>query len=57
MTEDEFNQMFDMTMYNAVRDRYNCEGAFPKLFDKVKPEIDVIQIARNHLQKGPKGPL
>uniref|UniRef100_A0A7E4V4U9 Delta(24)-sterol reductase n=1 Tax=Panagrellus redivivus TaxID=6233 RepID=A0A7E4V4U9_PANRE len=44
MTEDEFNQMFDLTLYNAVREKYHCEGAFPKLYDKVKPEIDVIAL-------------
>uniref|UniRef100_A0A7E4V479 DNA-directed DNA polymerase n=1 Tax=Panagrellus redivivus TaxID=6233 RepID=A0A7E4V479_PANRE len=35
VTEDEFNQMFDLTLYNAVRKKYHCEGAFPKLYDKV----------------------
>uniref|UniRef100_A0AC35G9J2 FAD-binding PCMH-type domain-containing protein n=1 Tax=Panagrolaimus sp. PS1159 TaxID=55785 RepID=A0AC35G9J2_9BILA len=48
MTEEEFNQMFDMTLYNDVRKRYNCDGAFPRLYDKVKPEIDVIQIGESY---------
>jgi delta24-sterol reductase len=48
MTEEEFNQMFDMSLYNDVRKRYNCDGAFPRLYEKVKPEIDVIQIGESY---------
>ncbi|CAI4228273.1 unnamed protein product [Auanema sp. JU1783] len=51
MTEDEFNVMFDMTLYNEVRQKYKCDGAFPRLYDKVKPEIDVIAIGEQYAQK------
>ncbi len=44
MDEDEFGDMFDHTLYNEVRRRYGAEGAFPALFDKTKPEVDVIAI-------------
>lgn len=48
MTEEEFNQMFDLTLYNSVREKYHCDGAFPKLYDKIKPEIDVIKIGESY---------
>ena len=44
MTREEFEQMFDLTLYEKVRKRYDAQRAFPHLFDKVKPEIDVIAI-------------
>lgn len=51
MSEEEFNEMFDMTLYNQVRLRYHCDGAFPRLYDKVKPEIDVISIGETYAVK------
>ncbi|CAH2041949.1 unnamed protein product, partial [Iphiclides podalirius] len=44
MTREEFGQMFDLDLYEEVRRRYKAEGAFPHLYDKVKPEIDVFAI-------------
>ncbi|MCX4248011.1 FAD-binding oxidoreductase [Paraliomyxa miuraensis] len=44
MTEDEFREMFDHTLYEQVRHAYGAEGAFPSLFGKTKPEVDVIAI-------------
>ncbi|KAI1732455.1 FAD binding domain-containing protein [Ditylenchus destructor] len=44
MTEEEFEQMFDLKLYREVRRKYGAENAFPTLFDKVKPEIDVVAI-------------
>ncbi|KAK0395646.1 hypothetical protein QR680_001372 [Steinernema hermaphroditum] len=46
MTENEFNEMFDMTLYNQMRKRYGGEGAFPNLFEKIKPEVDVIALGQ-----------
>ncbi|CAL2051676.1 unnamed protein product [Caenorhabditis brenneri] len=51
MSEEEFNEMFDMTLYNQVRTKYHCDGAFPRLYDKVKPEIDVIAIGETYAVK------
>ncbi|XP_053614278.1 delta(24)-sterol reductase-like [Plodia interpunctella] len=44
MTRDEFEVMFDLGLYERVRRKYNAEGAFPHLYDKVKPELDVFSI-------------
>uniref|UniRef100_A0A915E457 Uncharacterized protein n=1 Tax=Ditylenchus dipsaci TaxID=166011 RepID=A0A915E457_9BILA len=44
MTEEEFEQMFDLRLYKQVRQKYYAERAFPSLFDKIKPEINVIEI-------------
>ncbi|MEY4512974.1 MAG: delta(24)-sterol reductase isoform, partial [Pseudomonadota bacterium] len=35
-TRDEFWQMFDRTLYEAVREKYGAAGAFMDVFDKVK---------------------
>lgn len=44
MTEDELREMFDHTLYERVRKAYAAEGAFPTLYEKTKPEVDVITI-------------
>ena len=41
-TEEEFERVFDHTTYRRVRRDYHAEGAFPSLYNKVKPEIDVL---------------
>ncbi|KAL3285801.1 hypothetical protein HHI36_000324 [Cryptolaemus montrouzieri] len=46
MTREEFEEMFDLTLYETVRKKYRAEGAFPHLYDKVKPEIDVFEVGR-----------
>ncbi|XP_078581794.1 delta(24)-sterol reductase-like isoform X2 [Branchiostoma floridae x Branchiostoma japonicum] len=46
MTREEFEEMFDLTLYEKVRKKYHAEGAFPHLYDKVKPEVDVFAIGR-----------
>ncbi|CAH1241724.1 DHCR24 [Branchiostoma lanceolatum] len=46
MTRDEFEEMFDLTLYEKVRKKYHAEGAFPHLYDKVKPEVDVFAIGK-----------
>ena len=38
MTREEFREMFDHTLYDRVRKKYNAEGAFPEIYDKIKPE-------------------
>lgn len=49
MSREEFGQMFDLTAYEIVRRKYNAEGAFPHLYDKVKPEIDVFAIGQEYM--------
>lgn len=51
MTEAEFEQMFDLRLYRSVRQRYQAEGAFPALYEKVRPEIDVIAIGQEYATK------
>lgn len=35
MTRDEFWSMFDRTLYNAMRMKYEAEGVFVDVYDKV----------------------
>lgn len=49
MTRPEFEQMFDLTLYEKVRKKYHADGAFPHLFDKVKPEIDVFEVGKQYI--------
>lgn len=45
MDEKEFGEMFDLSLYNKVRSKYGAENAFPSLYEKVKPEIDIMKLA------------
>lgn len=49
MTRREFEEMFDLTLYEKVRRKYHSEGAFPHLYDKVKPEIDVFEVGKQYI--------
>ena len=49
MTREEFEKMFDLTNYEIVRKKYHAVNAFPHLYDKVKPEIDVIQVGKDFM--------
>jgi len=46
MTREEFEEMFDLTAYEQVRQKYHSEGAFPHLYEKIKPEIDVLEVGK-----------
>ncbi len=35
MNEAEFESMFDHTLYDEMRRRYNCDKAFPRVYNKV----------------------
>ena len=35
--------------YEIVRKKYSAEGAFPHLYDKVKPEIDVHKVGADFI--------
>jgi hypothetical protein len=44
MTRGEFREMFDHDLYDAVRKKYGADAAFPDLYDKVRPEVDVFAV-------------
>ncbi|CAH0695596.1 unnamed protein product [Spodoptera exigua] len=48
MTREEFEVMFDLSLYEQVRKKYHADGAFPHLYDKVKPEINVFEIGESN---------
>jgi delta24-sterol reductase len=52
MTRDEFEEMFDLTLYEKVRKQYGADGAFPHLYDKTKPEVDVFAVFEEEKQYG-----
>lgn len=35
MDEKEFEVMFDHTLYNEMRTKYQCDKAFPRIYQKV----------------------
>lgn len=41
-TEEEFEEMFDHTLWREMRDRYGAAEAFPTIYEKVKPETDPL---------------
>ncbi len=38
-----------LTAYEKVREKYHANGAFPHLYDKVKPEIDVFAVGKEYM--------
>lgn len=38
LTREEFRQMFDHTLYDKVREKFQCDKAFPEVYDKVSRE-------------------
>jgi len=49
MDRKEFEEMFDLVAYEQVRSKYFANNAFPHLYDKVKPEIDVFQVGKEYI--------
>ncbi|KAF2360659.1 FAD linked oxidase N-terminal, partial [Trinorchestia longiramus] len=49
MLREEFEEMFDLTAYEKCRVKYHAEGAFPHLYDKTKPEIDVFEVGKKYV--------
>jgi len=41
-TRDEFEQIFEHSNYHVMRRKYQAEGAFPEVYDKVMPESWLI---------------
>ena len=35
--------------YEKVREKYHANGAFPHLYDKVKPEINVFEVGKDYM--------
>ena len=35
LTRAEFREMFDHSLYDKMRQKYECESAFPEVYDKV----------------------
>ena len=35
MNKEEFREMFDHTLYDEMREKYQCTKAFPDVYDKV----------------------
>ena len=42
-TEEEFEEMFDHTLWREMRTKYEANGVFPTIYEKVKPEIDPLR--------------
>ena len=38
-----------VSAYEMVRKKYHAEKAFPHLYDKVKPEIDVVKVGKEYM--------
>lgn len=45
-TEAEFEQMFDHSIWYEMREKYNVNTTFPSIYQKVKPEIDPLELMK-----------
>lgn len=43
-TEEEFEEMFDHSLWYKMRAKYNVNKTFPTIYAKVKPEIDPLEL-------------
>lgn len=41
ITREEFEKMFNLSLYEQMRKKYNAERAFPHVWDKIKPQKEV----------------
>lgn len=41
ITKDEFEQMFNLDLYDRVRKQYGAVDAFPHVWDKIKPQTEI----------------
>ena len=44
-TRRELREMFDHTLLDKCTKRLDCADAFPQVFDKVKPEAGIVDLA------------
>jgi delta24-sterol reductase len=42
-TQEEFEEMFDHSLWREMRAKYRADGTFPTIYEKVKPELDPLQ--------------
>jgi len=49
LTRAEFAEMFDLTAYEKVRSKYHAEGAFPHVYEKTAPEIDIVAVGKAYM--------
>lgn len=40
-TEEEFREMFDHSLWEKMREKYECNTAFNTVYEKTRPEVDV----------------
>lgn len=45
MNREEFEHAFDHTLYRKMRKKLSAEGAFPEVWDKVKPQYSLREVA------------
>ena len=43
-TRQEFRHMFNHTLYDEQRKKYQAEDAFPEVYDKIKPEAGIVDL-------------
>ena len=43
-TEEEFETMFDHSLWYKMRKKYGAEKAFPTIYEKVKPEVNPFEL-------------
>jgi len=48
-TEAEFMEMFDHALWREMRARYEAQGVFPTIYEKVRPEMDPLQFLEEEL--------
>jgi FAD/FMN-containing dehydrogenase len=54
-TRDEFEAMFDHGLWKKMKARYDPDGLFPSVYDKIKPEIDPFSFAETGLPRDADG--
>ena len=51
-TEEEFREMFDHSLWEEMRAKYRANGAFPTIYEKVKPETDPLRFLQEERSWG-----
>jgi delta24-sterol reductase len=57
-TKEEFEEMFDHSLWREMRAKYHAEGTFPTIYEKVKPELDPLQFLEEEqswIESGTRG--
>jgi len=48
-TEAEFEELFDLTLWRRCREKYGGDGNFPTLWEKIRPEVDIMSVGNETL--------